>query len=406
VQYLHHNYTGRAGEYRPIVPHKIIFGQGKTTDLKAEVELLGGRRALVLSGRSVAEKSAAVQTIATQLGELCVGVYSGLTQRAPLASAVAATQLALECGADTLVGVGGSTISDAARMIAVMMVEGLTSEEAVRARTDAHWRLACPDLSARSLPLQVAVPTTLSAGEFNMGGGKVMDDRAGHMINIRDPRLFAHLLLLDPELTTGTPDWLWFSTGIKALDHSIERLYTRCHQPATDAPVLMGAELLFRYLPQSGEGNRDLNARLQCQIAAWLSMQGVPNYGLGLSHALGHILGTRYGVAHGYTSCVTQPAVMVFNRPASAHKQAMLARAAGLDTRGMSDEAAAIAAAQAVSDLIRQLGMPAKLRDLEVVPRADFPVIAELTLQDGGCGANAVLVEHPEQVISVLEHAW
>lgn len=404
-QYAHHNYSMQEGVFRPQVPTKVIFGEGKASALKAELDELGGRRALLLSGRSVAEKTDAVRTIANALGDRCVGVYSGLTQRAPLATAVAATRMALASKADTLVGVGGSTITDAARMIGFMMAEGITSDERLRELSHEQRGLLRPDLAGKSLPLQIAIPTTLSAGEYNMGGGKVLDDRAGRMIHVHNTAFFAHLILLDPALTVGTPDWLWFSSGIKAMDHCVERLYTKGNQPVIDAPVLMGAELLFRFLPQSGEGQHDLHARLQCQIASWLSMAGVPNNAMGLSHALGHVIGVRYAVNHGYTSCVTLPAVMEFNRPASAHKQALLARAAGWDTRGMSEDAAATAAAKAVADLILQVGMPHTLRQLNI-PKEDFLAIAELTLGDGGCACNPIPITSPGQVISVLEKAW
>lgn len=393
------------GEFRPAVPYRVIFGQGKVSTLRTEVEQLGGRRALLLSGRSVAEKTDAVRKIAAALGGSCVGVYTGLTQRAPLGAAVEATCMALTTKADTLVGVGGSTISDAARMIAVMMADGITGEEQLRELgRQSHGRLR-PDLEGKTLPLQVCIPTTLSAGEFNMGGGNVIDEGAREKIHVRHPALHANLIVLDPGMAVGTPDWLWFSSGIKALDHCIERLYSQGNQPATDAPALMAAELLFEYLPKSNEAQRNLHARLQCLIAAWLSMLGVPNYTTGLSHALGHIIGVRYAVGHGYTSCVTQPYVMEFNRPVSAQKQAMLARAAGLDTKGMSDEAAAIAAARAVDDLILQLGMPHTLRELKI-PREDLPVIAEHTLEEGGCRANAIPITRAEQVLQVLEKAW
>jgi maleylacetate reductase len=405
MQFAHHNYSVQDGVYKAPVPTRVIFGQGKTSELKAEVDALGGRRALILSGRTMAEKSDAIRNIQSALGDRCVGTYSGLIQRAPLATAVEATRIALEAGADTLVGVGGSTIADAARMIGFMMAEKITSEERIRELSHQERGLLHPDLKGKSLPLQVSIPTTLSAGEYNMGGGKVLDDSARHMIHVRHPALFANLIVLDPLLTVGIPDWLWFSTGIKALDHCVERLYTKGNQPMIDAPVLMGAEFIFRHLPESGETNNDLHARLQCQIASWLSMAGVPNNAMGLSHALGHIIGTRYTLNHGYSSCVTLPHVMEFNRPASPHKQALLARAAGLDTRGMTEEASAAAAAKAVADLIVRLKLPHRLRDLEI-PREDIPVIAKLTLGDGGCAYNAIPITSPEQVISILEKAW
>ncbi|PKB70888.1 MAG: hypothetical protein BZY87_08325 [SAR202 cluster bacterium Io17-Chloro-G6] len=328
------------GEFNPAVPTRITFGQGKTETLRDEVRSLGGKRVLVLSGRTVAEKTNAVNRVVENLGDMSAGVYSGLTQRAPLATAVEAANLALAKGVDTLVGVGGSTISDAARMIAVLMAEGITSEAQLRAMGEEQDMMLTPNLDGKDLPLQVSIPTTLSAGEFNMGGGNVLDDRAGHKIRVRHPRLYSDLIILDPVMTEGTPDWLWLSTGVKALDHCIERLYCNGNQPAIDAPILMAAEMIFTHLPRSRESDGNSEARLQCLVAAWMSMMGAPNFATGLSHAIGHIIGVHYSVGHGYTSCVTQPYVMEYNRPVSAHKQALLARSAGLDTRGMSDEAA------------------------------------------------------------------
>jgi len=393
------------GEFNPAVPTRIVFGNGKIDSLKDEIQKLGGKRVLVLSGRTVAEKTDAVRRINDGLGDMSAGVYSGLTQRAPLSTAVEAANLALASGADTLVGVGGSTISDAARMITVLMAEGITTVEQLRQLGEEQDMLLSPNLDGKVLPLQVAVPTTLSAGEFNMGGGNVLDDQAGHKIRVRHPRLYADLIMLDSVMTEGTPDWLWQSTGVKALDHCIERLYTTGNQPAIDAPILAAAEMLFTHLPGSRESDGDPEARLQCLVAAWMSMMGSPNFATGLSHAIGHILGVKYSVGHGYTSCVTQPYVMEFNRPVSATKQALLARSAGIDTRGMSDEAAAEAAARAVDDFVLGMGMPHRIRELEI-PESDLPEIAELVLTDGGCQNNPILITSAEQVMEVLRAAF
>ncbi len=397
--------TELQGEFRPPVPSRVIFGRDKVSELGQELQQLGSKKVLLLSGRTVAEKTDAVRRVQSALGDACVGVYSGLTQRAPLSTAVEATRLALDGGVDTLAGVGGSTISDAARMIAVMMAEGITSEDRLRELGHQSDGMLEPDLTGKHLPLQVSIPTTLSAGEFNRGGGNILDDQASHKIRVRHPDLYAHLIVLDPEMTVGTPDWLWLSTGVKAMDHCIERLYCKGYQPATDATTLMAAELLFNYLPKSSESFIDLNARLQCLISASLSMMGAPSVGSGLSHGLGHVIGVKYNIGHGYTSCITQPYVMAYNRQSSAHQQALLARAAGIDIRGMSDEAAAEAASKVVDEFIMGLGMPHRLRDLEV-PKEDFSEIAELTLRDGAGRNNPVPITTKEQVIEVLEMAW
>ena len=398
-------YASLNGEFNPAVPTRVIFGQGKHETLGAEVTALGGRRALVLSGRTVAEQTDAVRRVHAALGDVAVGVYSGLTQRAPLSTAVEAANLAVSLEVDTLVGVGGSTISDAARMIAVLMADGITTVEDLREQGHRQDMLMRPDLDGKALPLQVCIPTTLSAGEFNMGGGNVLDDAAGHKIRVGHPGLHADLIVLDPQMTDGTPDWLWLSTGVKALDHCIERLYSQGNQPAIDAPVLSAAEMLFHALPRSREADGDAEARLQCLVAAWMSMMGAPNFAVGLSHAIGHIVGVKYQVGHGYTSCVTQPYVMEYNRPASAAKQALLARAAGHDTAGMSDEAAAGLAARTVDEFILGLGMPHRLRELEI-PEDDLPAIADLVLTDRGCRTNAVPITEAAQVMEVLRRAF
>ena len=399
-------YDKLSGEFNPTVPTRVIFGQGKTATLGSEVADLGGKKVLVLSGRTVAEQTDAVRRTQEALGDSAVGVYSGLTQRAPLATAVEAANLAVSLGADTLVGVGGSTISDAARMIAVLMAEGIDNVEELRVRGHREDGMLRPNLDGKPLPLQVSIPTTLSAGEFNMGGGNVLDDGEGHKIRVGHPRLYADLIVLDSEMTAGTPDWLWLSTGVKALDHCIERLYCRGNQPAIDAPVLSAAEMLFEHLPRSRQADDvDGEERLQCLVAAWMSMMGAPNFAVGLSHAIGHIVGVKYAVGHGYTSCVTQPYVMEYNRPASAAKQALLARAAGHDISGMSEEAAAELAARTVDDFILGLGMPHRLRELEI-PEEDLPEIADLVLTDRGCRTNAVAVTEREQVMEVLRAAY
>ena len=393
------------GDFNPTVPTRIVFGNEKIDSLRDEIKKLGGKRVLVLSGRTVAEKTDSVRRINEGLGDISAGVYSGLIQRAPLSTAIEAANMAVANGVDTLVGVGGSTISDAARMIAVLMAEGITTVDQLRQLGEDQDMVLEPNLDGKSLPLQASIPTTLSAGEFNMGGGNVLDDQAGHKIRVRHPRLYADLIILDPVMTEGTPDWLWLSTGVKALDHCIERLYSTGNQPAIDAPVLAAAEMLFTYLPKSRESDGDPEARLQCLVAAWMSMMGAPNFSMGLSHAIGHIIGVHYSVGHGYTSCVTQPYVMEFNRPVSAAKQALLARSAGLDTRGMSDEAAAEAAARAVDDFIMGMGMPHRLRELEI-PEEDLPKIAELVLTDGGTRSNPISITSAEQVMEVLTAAF
>lgn len=112
----------------------------------------------------MAEKTGSVSRIADVLAGVSAGSYSGLTQRAPLAAAIDTAN-----GVDTLVGVGGSTISDASRMIPVLMAEGITTVEQLRRLGEEQGMLLSPNLDGKELPLQVSISPTLSADEFNMG---------------------------------------------------------------------------------------------------------------------------------------------------------------------------------------------------------------------------------------------
>ena len=96
------------GEYQPTVPSKIVFGQRKVGGLKEEVGNLGGKRALLISGKTAAKKTDAVRRTAAGLGNTLVGTFSGLTQKAPMDAAVEVTKMALDAGADTLVGLGAA----------------------------------------------------------------------------------------------------------------------------------------------------------------------------------------------------------------------------------------------------------------------------------------------------------
>ena len=116
-----------------------------------------------------------------------------------------------------------------------------------------------------------------------------------------------------------------------------------------------------------------------------------------MSHAIGHVTGAKYSVGHGYILWVTQLYAMKFNRPASAGQQGLLAQAAGIDTQRMSYEAAA----EAVEEFVKDLGMPHRLRELEI-PHEDLLTMGEMTLADGPSRNNPVQVTSPEELKPLL----
>ncbi len=188
--------------------------------------------------------------------------------------------------------------------------------------------LGPPPCQPPSVP-QLTVPTTLSAGEFSAISG-VTDGRRRVKELFRHPQMISAPVALDPAVTVHTPEWLWLSTGIRAVDHCVEGICSGEANPYADAQALHGLTLLCRGLPRVKADPSDIEARLECQIGSWLSMgplaSGVP---MGASHGIGYVLGAMFDIPHGHTSCIMLPAVMRWNRPANAERQAMVAAAMG-----------------------------------------------------------------------------
>ena len=159
--------------------------------------------------------------------------------------------------------------------------------------------------------------------------------------------------MLDPAVTVHTPEWLWLSTGIRAVDHCVEGICSSEANPYADAQALHGLSLLARGLPRVKADPTDLQARLDCQMGSWLSMgplaSGVP---MGASHGIGYVLGAVFDIPHGHTSCIMLPAVMRWNKPANAERQALVAAAMGHPGEDAGD---------VLDAFIAGLGMPRSL---------------------------------------------
>ena len=212
-------------------------------------------------------------------------------------------------------------------------------------------------------PAQVAVPTTLSGAEWAHRVG-VTDEAAGKKGGFADPQAVPPVVILDPEATVFTPERLWLSTGIRALDHAVEGFLYGGDHPVTDVTGLEGARRLMGLLPISKARPEDLEARAELQVAAWLSYFGPLNTPMGLSHELGRRIGASYNVPHGVTSCITlAPSLEAAEETTPKERWLRLADALGGDPAGR------------ISSLVRGLGLPHRLRDVGV-PEDEFEDIA------------------------------
>ena len=173
------------------------------------------------------------------------------------------------------------------------------------------------------------------------------------------------VVVLDPEATVFTPDTLWLSTGVRALDHAIEGFLYGGDHPVTDVTGLEGARRLLAYLPISRREAEDLEVRLELQLASWLAYFGPANTPMGLSHELGRRIGASYEVPHGITSCITlAPSLQVMEKHVPEERWQRLTEACEGSPPGR------------VSSLVEELGLPGSLREVGV-PEEDLEAIGE-----------------------------
>ncbi len=252
------------------------------------------RRAFVITGQSLSTKTDVITRIVTSLkeqskGELqVVQVYDRIGQHAPVAGIEEATRLIDANQADVLVAIGGGSPIDAAKAISYFYRDE---------------QQTAGDESAAFLPI-IAVPTTLSVAETTSNAGFTSSE--GHKVGVNHPSLFPRVIIYDAALSLHTPQALWLSTGIRALDHAIETLYRPLDSALQRPQCLLAVRDLFTYLPACARDPASLRVRQRLFLAAFHSLAPETRLGaLGLSHALGHKIGATYALPHGRCSCAT-----------------------------------------------------------------------------------------------------
>lgn len=394
-----------SGTYTVPAVERVHYGAGSVSNLTEELDRLGASRALIITGRTLKEEGALLQRIRDLLGNRCAGVFSETRQHVPRSTVLAATKAARETNADALVSFGGGSPIDAAKLVALCLAEDVSHEDQLdRYRILFQYpdRLEIPAVNSECLP-HISISTTLSAGEFTNFAGATDEIR-----KVKDlytgAGLWVTAAILDPEMATATPGWLWASTGIRSVDHAIETVCSRNSQPVADALALEALRLLFQHLPASAGDRQNQEEAVICQIAAWMSISSLNNVQVGLSHGLGHQLGARADVPHGVTSCITLPRVLEFNRPVTGAEQRRIAEAMGIDTRGLTDDAASEAAVEELERFIDQLGIPRRLSDWGV-SESDLPAIATDALEDLVVASNPRPITGTEEVVELLHRA-
>jgi alcohol dehydrogenase class IV len=376
---------------------RVSMGRPAADAIRDQAERMGAKRVFILASSTLREKTDEIARIERALGDRHALTYSGIAPHAPRSDVLRAKEAALEAGADLIVTVGGGSVTDSGKIVALLLkhdVRTIEAFEPLRVWVDDEGQVHNPITVGPDVRV-ICVPTTLSGGEFNALSGST-DEVTMHKQGYEHRGMAPVMVVLDPAMSVHTPEWLWLSTGVRSVDHAVETLASTQSNDFADGLADSALRLLVEGLTRAKTDPTDLAGRLKCQVGAWQSMisiiGGVP---MGASHAIGHILGGTCNVPHGYTSCVMSPYVLAWNAEDDDSRQARIS--AGLGKPGE-------AASSALDAFIRSLGMPRTLSEVGVTEDR-FQQVADYTLLDIWGRTNPRPVRSADDILEILRRA-
>jgi maleylacetate reductase len=372
---------------------RVIHGKPAAEAVRAEMERLGAKRILLLTTRSLSE-SRLIREIASSLGDRCVGKFDAIRAHSPREAVIGGAALARELEADHLLAVGGGSVIDATKTMLLALWRDIRDVDGLSALAAKRGAPPLKRLESDRMRM-TAVPTTLSAAEFTNGAG-ITDVQRKVKQSFAHPLMAPVAAILDPAATLETPMDLLLSTGMRAMDHAVERWCSIRPHPFSDGLALQAMRMLAQNLPRIKARPDDLEARMECQLAAWLTQvsqaPGVPN---GASHGIGYILGGYAGIPHGITSCITLAATLQWNEPVNAARQRVVAVKLGQPGARACD---------AMRDFVKSLELPTHLSEIGIGAER----IMELARQYDGTGpiaTNPRPVQGADDVAEILKIA-
>jgi maleylacetate reductase len=350
---------------------RVIHGKPAAEAVREEIARIGARRVLLLTTRSLAD-GRLVRDVSSALGDRCVGRFSAISAHSPREAVIAGAAAAREAGADHLLAVGGGSVVDATKTMQIALWRDVRDVDTLSTLAVKRGTAPLSPLDGDRIRM-TAVTTTLSAAEFTAGAG-ITDVQRKVKMHFRHPWMAPRTVILDPAATLETPMELFLSTGMRAMDHAVERWCSVQPHPVAEGLALQAMGMLAANMPAVKARPDDLEPRLNCQLAAWLTMIApaalVPN---GASHGIGYILGGYAGVPHGITSCISLPAALQWNEPVNAERQKVVAEKLGRP---------GARPCEVMRDFVKSLGLPTRLSEVGI--GADR--IAELARQYDGTG--------------------
>ena len=372
---------------------RVVHGKPAAEAVPAEIERIGAKRVLLLTTRSLKD-SRLVREVTSALGDRCVGRFSDIHAHSPREAVIAGAALARSSQADHLLAIGGGSVTDATKTMLVALWRDVRDVDMLATLASKRGAASLAVLDSDRMRM-TAVPTTLSAAEFTASAG-ITDVQRKVKLSFAHPKMAPLAAIIDPAATLETPMELMLSTGMRAMDHAVEHWCSIRPHPLTDGLALQAMEMLALNLPAMKARPDDLEPRLNCQLASWLTQVGgghlAPN---GASHGIGYILGGYLGIPHGITSCISLAATLEWNEPVNGERQRAVSEKLGHASARASD---------AMREFVKSLGLPTRLSDIGITAER-IPELARQYTGTGPVSTNPRAVRGAEDLEQILRLA-
>jgi alcohol dehydrogenase class IV len=338
------------------LPTRVEFGPGCARRVGEEARGAGVTKALLVTDRGIVQAGLAAEVQeALRSAGVGVALYDGVQTNPTLAVVEEAFALYRAEGCDGLVGVGGGSSIDTAKLVGVLATNPPPLTQYEGANKIVH-----------PIPPLVAIPTAAGTGAEVTFSALFNDPERNYKASVRSPKQAARVALLDPHMLSTIPPHVAAATGLDTLTHALEGYVSTGASPMSDLLGLEAIRLTAQWLPQFVANPRNTEAASHMQVACVYAAVCCSNARLGNVHAMAHPLGGHFNLHHGVACAILLPHVMDFNLIGAPEKFAAVAQAMGRDVRGLSLWEAAGEAPKAVRDLMRVLGMPMTLREVGV----------------------------------------
>jgi aldehyde dehydrogenase (NAD+) len=374
-------------------PTAVTAGHGSLSSISKTITGLGCRRAFIITDPGV-KKAGLAELVKNALSDFYVGMYDNVAPDPDLEAVDAATEAARESRADCIVSVGGGSVIDTGKGVCVTLKNGGKAVD--------HLRMY--GLTEPQTP-HIVIPTTAGTGSEVTGAAVLTSKGAGRKVFIGDPRIMPNAAILDPRFTMSLPKEMTVATAMDAMTHAVEALSSLMANLICDGLALHAIRLINENLPLVVKDGKNEKARLNMQVAATMAGWAFGVAQVGLAHAMAHTIGTLHHVPHGAGCGIVLPKVMRFNVDYATSKLALVAQTMGVDTKGMKERDAALAAADAVEALMKKVGHPMRLRDVGVTEE-NLTICAFHALGDSNIMFNPRPAGDPAAILEIYTQAY